>query len=52
MFLKLVICPIAALYLVQALQHVDAPLSHKLPVAPLASLIEMAIKFASAKLDL
>lgn len=44
--LKLVICPLAALALVRLLQHVEAPLSHKIPVAPLASVIEIGIKMA------
>lgn len=45
--LKVLICPLAAVGLVRLLQHVDAPFSHKLPVAPLASIIEIGIKMAS-----
>lgn len=45
--LKLVICPLAAMGLVKLLTHIDAPYAHKLPVAPLASVIEMGVKLAS-----
>lgn len=45
--LKVVICPLAALGLVKLLTHVQAPFAEKLPVAPLASIIEMGLKFAS-----
>jgi hypothetical protein len=45
--LKLVICPLAAMGLVKLLMHIDAPYAHKLPVAPLASVIEMGVKMAS-----
>jgi hypothetical protein len=52
MFLKLVICPLAAVWFVKLLCTLEAPHADKVPVAPLASLIEMAIKFVTAKLDL
>jgi hypothetical protein len=45
--LKVVICPLAALGLVKLLTHVQAPYAEKVPVAPLASIIEMGLKFAS-----
>lgn len=45
--LKVVICPLAALGLVKLLTHIQTPYAEKLPVAPLASVIEMGIKFAS-----
>jgi hypothetical protein len=52
MFLKLVVCPLVAVYLVAGLRHVEAPYAHKLPAAPLAGLIEMVIKFVGTKLDI
>jgi hypothetical protein len=45
--LKLVICPLAALGLLKLLRHIEAPFAHKVPVAPLASIIEMGLKMAS-----
>jgi len=45
--LKLVICPLAAAGLLKLLMHVEAPFADKLPVAPLASVIEIGIKMAT-----
>jgi hypothetical protein len=47
--LKVVICPLAAAYLLKYLRSIDTPFADKVPTAPLASIIEMGIKFATAK---
>jgi hypothetical protein len=49
--LKVVICPLAAAYLLKYLRYVEAPLADRMPTAPLASILEMGIKFAAAKAD-
>jgi hypothetical protein len=49
--LKVVICPLAAAYLLKYLRSIEAPLADKVPTAPLASIIEMGIKFMAAKTD-
>eukprot|EP00882_Tetradesmus_deserticola_P005600 GHRQ01005896.1.p1 GENE.GHRQ01005896.1~~GHRQ01005896.1.p1 ORF type:complete len:149 (+),score=57.69 GHRQ01005896.1:460-906(+) len=41
--LKVVVCPLAAGYLLQYLRSVGAPLAHKVPAAPLASMLETGI---------
>lgn len=45
--LKVVLCPLAAVLIVRGLRQVEAPGAEKIPTAPLASVIEMAVKFAS-----
>eukprot|EP00878_Enallax_costatus_P000263 GHUV01000330.1.p1 GENE.GHUV01000330.1~~GHUV01000330.1.p1 ORF type:complete len:163 (+),score=49.00 GHUV01000330.1:236-724(+) len=45
--LKVVLCPLAAVLIVRGLKQVEAPGAEKVPIAPLASVIEMAVKFAS-----
>lgn len=45
--LKLIICPLAAGGLLRLLKHIEAPYAHKVPVAPLASIIEMGLKMAA-----
>jgi hypothetical protein len=49
--LKVVICPLAAAYILKCLRSVEAPLADKMPTAPLASILEMGIKFVAAKAD-
>ncbi|WIA31030.1 hypothetical protein OEZ86_001068 [Tetradesmus obliquus] len=49
--LKVVICPLAAAYLIKYLRSIEAPMAERLPVAPLASILEMGIKFMAAKTD-
>lgn len=45
--LKLVICPLAATYLLRFLRDMQTPYADKVPAAPLASVIEMGIKWAT-----
>jgi len=45
--LKLVICPLAAAGLIKLLLHIQAPFAEKVPIAPLASVIEIGIKMAT-----
>lgn len=45
--LKVIICPLAAAGLVKLLMHLQTPYAEKVPVAPLASIIEIGLKLAS-----
>ena len=47
LILKLVLCPLAAAGLIKLLLHIEAPFAEKVPVAPLASLIEIGVKMAT-----
>ncbi|KAF6251543.1 hypothetical protein COO60DRAFT_1558895 [Scenedesmus sp. NREL 46B-D3] len=49
--LKVVICPLAAAYLLKCLRSVEAPMADKVPTAALASIMEMGVKFVAAKAD-
>lgn len=52
MFLRVVICPLAAVYFLKLLKHAEVPYVHKVPTAPLSTIFEMVIKFVTTKLDL
>eukprot|EP00775_Hariotina_reticulata_P002368 gene2368-2673_t len=45
--LKLVICPLAAAFLIKQLVNLHTPFAEKVPAAPIASILEMCIKMAA-----